>query len=169
MAYSIKPDKCTGCDACAISCPVQAISGEHYMVHSIDPDLCVSCGLCGSFCENFAIMDGNGRHALFSAWADWGVPVFDEERCTGCAMCVEVCPMYALKISEPTHLGDIRTHAYLTDVNLCIGCEKCKNHCGLGAITMGKRIVDDAVRKSSTGDVVSDNTDYLFNNFNFTY
>ena len=140
MAFSINPDKCTGCDACLIACPVRAISGEHYRVHSIDPDRCVSCGLCGSFCENYAVLNDEGRHAGFSEWEDWNIPSVDTERCTGCGLCVEVCPMNAMKISEPAFHGDIRTHAVLSDINICIGCEKCSKLCGIGAITMIKRV-----------------------------
>ena len=164
MAYSIKSEKCTGCDACAVSCPVQAISGEHYMAHTIDPELCVSCGLCGSFCENSAVMNDAGRHADFASWRDWSIPRVDTEKCTGCAVCVEVCPMFALKISRPEHHGDIRTHAYLTDVNLCIGCKKCRDLCGIGAISMVPRNVPATEKHLSASEIVSGNTDYLFNN-----
>jgi NADH-quinone oxidoreductase subunit F len=49
--YSILPDKCTGCMACAKSCPVSCIPGDRKKLHVIDQERCIRCGLCYSVCN----------------------------------------------------------------------------------------------------------------------
>ena len=53
--YSIVPDKCTGCTACARACPVDAISGEKRQPHVIDINKCIRCGACFDKCKFNAI------------------------------------------------------------------------------------------------------------------
>lgn len=53
--YTILADKCTGCTACARSCPVGAISGEKRQAHVIDADKCIRCGACYDKCKFSAI------------------------------------------------------------------------------------------------------------------
>jgi len=53
--YTILADKCTGCTACARSCPVGAISGEKRQAHVIDAEKCIRCGACYDKCKFSAI------------------------------------------------------------------------------------------------------------------
>ena len=53
--YTIIADKCTGCTACARSCPVGAISGEKRQAHVIDAEKCIRCGACYDKCKFSAI------------------------------------------------------------------------------------------------------------------
>ncbi|MEG1794303.1 MAG: NADH-quinone oxidoreductase subunit NuoF [Rikenellaceae bacterium] len=53
--YSIDPEKCTGCTACARSCPAEAIVGEKRQPHFIDTDKCIRCGACFDKCKFLAI------------------------------------------------------------------------------------------------------------------
>jgi NADH-quinone oxidoreductase subunit F len=55
ITYGILPDACTGCGACARTCPVKAISGEKKKAHSIDARVCTRCGLCKDTCKFAAI------------------------------------------------------------------------------------------------------------------
>ncbi|NPA75293.1 MAG: NADH-quinone oxidoreductase subunit NuoF [Euryarchaeota archaeon] len=55
IQYVIIPDKCTGCTACAIFCPVKAITGEKLKPHIIDQEACVKCGTCYNVCKFDAI------------------------------------------------------------------------------------------------------------------
>jgi len=56
IAFSILEGRCTGCRACALSCPADAISGERRAVHAIDPGLCIKCGNCRDVCRFDAVL-----------------------------------------------------------------------------------------------------------------
>ena len=53
--YSIDPEKCKGCTACARVCPAEAISGEVKQPHVIDQEACLGCGSCMEKCKFEAI------------------------------------------------------------------------------------------------------------------
>ncbi len=54
IQYSIN-DQCTGCRACALQCPVKAITGEKQKKHVIDAALCIKCGICFEVCKFNAV------------------------------------------------------------------------------------------------------------------
>ena len=55
LTYTIEPQRCKGCSACAKSCPAQAIMGESRKPHVINPYVCIRCGMCLSRCHFGAI------------------------------------------------------------------------------------------------------------------
>ncbi len=55
LRYTIDPEKCKGCTACARKCPVNAISGELKKPHVIDQSKCIKCGTCIDTCKFGAI------------------------------------------------------------------------------------------------------------------
>ncbi|NJD99971.1 NADH-quinone oxidoreductase subunit NuoF [Thermococcus sp. LS1] len=55
IKYVIIADRCTGCTACAIFCPVKAIHGEKLKPHEIDQEACIKCGTCYGVCRFNAI------------------------------------------------------------------------------------------------------------------
>jgi NADH-quinone oxidoreductase subunit F len=55
LTYSITPNKCVGCTACARQCPVDAIAGEVKKIHVIDQSKCIKCGSCYESCRFGAI------------------------------------------------------------------------------------------------------------------
>lgn len=58
LQYSIDPDKCRGCTACARVCPAGAISGKVKEAHKIDASKCLKCGACMEKCKFGAISRG---------------------------------------------------------------------------------------------------------------
>lgn len=55
LTYTIDPEKCTGCTACAKGCPVNAIRGERKKTHILDQALCIKCGECFNRCNFDAV------------------------------------------------------------------------------------------------------------------
>jgi formate hydrogenlyase subunit 6/NADH:ubiquinone oxidoreductase subunit I len=55
--YSIT-DKCIGCTACAVKCPVKSIKGERKQKHVIDTAVCIKCGVCMDVCKFNAVARG---------------------------------------------------------------------------------------------------------------
>jgi len=51
IEFTIDPETCTGCTACARQCPQKAIHGEKKKPHSIDQAACVKCGICFDICK----------------------------------------------------------------------------------------------------------------------
>lgn len=70
--YRDKKD-CTGCSACAQSCPKKAISmicdNEGYYYPSIRQDLCIDCGLCKEICGNHSPQVSNKSQKYYAAKA----------------------------------------------------------------------------------------------------
>ena len=56
VSYSIDPEKCKGCSACARKCPVGAISGEIKQPFTIDKSKCIKCGVCIDTCRFAAVV-----------------------------------------------------------------------------------------------------------------
>lgn len=51
----IKPEKCTGCNACLEVCDEDAIEGDEDEIHIISPKDCTKCGKCLKVCGQEAI------------------------------------------------------------------------------------------------------------------
>jgi len=53
MTVKINKEKCTGCEACADVCPVDAITVDD--VATVDEEECIDCGTCVEECPVEAI------------------------------------------------------------------------------------------------------------------
>jgi NADH:ubiquinone oxidoreductase subunit F (NADH-binding)/NAD-dependent dihydropyrimidine dehydrogenase PreA subunit len=56
IEFRIDEKECTGCRACAVACPVEAIIGEKKQPHQIDQALCIRCGSCRQACKFDAVI-----------------------------------------------------------------------------------------------------------------
>lgn len=54
MAAVVDKEKCTGCEACVDTCPVDAISMDDGKA-VVDADTCIDCGQCVDECPVEAI------------------------------------------------------------------------------------------------------------------
>jgi NADH:ubiquinone oxidoreductase subunit F (NADH-binding)/Pyruvate/2-oxoacid:ferredoxin oxidoreductase delta subunit len=54
--FLIDVDKCTGCTACAVKCPVNAIYGTRLQPFFIVDEKCIGCGICYDICKFSAIL-----------------------------------------------------------------------------------------------------------------
>lgn len=54
MPAKVDQEKCTGCESCVESCPVEAISMDDAKA-KVDDDACVDCGTCVDECPVEAI------------------------------------------------------------------------------------------------------------------
>lgn len=54
-AFSIDAGRCVGCDACARSCPAEAIHGAVKLLHAVDEATCIACGNCREVCKFDAV------------------------------------------------------------------------------------------------------------------
>ena len=54
MPAKVDQEKCTGCESCVESCPVEAI-GKDDAKAKVDDDACVDCGTCVDECPVEAI------------------------------------------------------------------------------------------------------------------
>ena len=54
MAAVVNKDKCTGCESCVDSCPVEAISMKDGLA-VVNADDCIDCGACVGECPVEAI------------------------------------------------------------------------------------------------------------------
>jgi NADH-quinone oxidoreductase subunit F len=63
IAFEIDDEKCTGCTACAMLCPVDGISGARDHLHAINAAVCIKCGVCSDTCAFDAVETVNAVDA----------------------------------------------------------------------------------------------------------
>ncbi len=135
MAFFIT-DKCVGCSACEVVCPVDAISGVKKELYYVDPKICIDCGACGRACPYDAILDTYGNVAVKMRRTEWPRPVIDDDNCSGCKYCVDICPFECLSLEEVEPGKPWLAVARLTNPKACVSCYLCESACDKGAIVL---------------------------------
>ena len=128
-------DKCVGCSACELVCPVTAITGVKKALYFIDPKICIDCGACGRACPYDAINDTYGDLAVKVRRTEWPKPAITDEICSGCKYCIDICPFDCLSLEDVA--GQPWTAvARLTNAKACVSCYLCEAACDKGAIVL---------------------------------
>jgi electron transport complex protein RnfB len=128
-------DKCVGCSACELVCPVDAITGVKKELYFIDPKICIDCGACGRACPYDAILDTYGDLAVKVRRTEWPKPVITDEICSGCKYCIDICPFDCLSL-EDVEGQPWTAVARLTNSKACVSCYLCEASCDKGAIVL---------------------------------
>lgn len=128
-------DKCVGCSACEIVCPVTAITGVKKESYFIDPKICIDCGACGRACPYDAILDSFGNVAEKVRRTEWPKPEVQEEICSGCRYCVDICPFECLSMVGSPDMPWQQV-ATLSKPKACVSCYLCESACDKGAIVL---------------------------------
>ena len=74
MEKVLVENNCTGCHACAQTCPKKCISmqqdGEGFLYPKINENLCINCGLCKKICPVFnCVKEGREPQTAYAAYA----------------------------------------------------------------------------------------------------
>lgn len=71
MEEVVDPTRCTGCGACAVACPVQAITMEDapdgFLHSNIHQDICIDCALCARVCPVINPLAQRKPEAVYAA------------------------------------------------------------------------------------------------------
>ncbi len=76
FAMHINMERCTGCNNCVVSCPVNALE-----LNTVDP---------ASTDKIYVVKDGKAMSLDFN-----------HELCAGCGVCVEACPYEVIRLVGP--------------------------------------------------------------------
>lgn len=132
MSYFIT-DQCTGCTACFILCPTQAIRGERKVIHVIDVNLCIDCGACGRICSYTAVLDQHAQPCVHTRRSAWLKPRINPDLCTACGLCIQACPVSCLEFDRP-HKKDKTLYPFLASAQDCLACGFCVDICPVDAV-----------------------------------
>jgi NADH-quinone oxidoreductase subunit F/NADP-reducing hydrogenase subunit HndC len=56
LTFRVDEEKCNGCQACRLKCPVEAIEGAKKETHKVIQEKCIKCGTCYEACRFDAIL-----------------------------------------------------------------------------------------------------------------
>jgi carbon-monoxide dehydrogenase iron sulfur subunit len=121
------PDKCTGCNRCAIACSARhegffrpSRARIHINNYSFDgysvPNICFQCP--GAACQRSCPKGAISRD-------EYDVGVVDKELCIGCGQCVAACPYGMI---------DLGNDQFAYKCNYCHGNPACVPECLSGAL-----------------------------------
>ncbi len=127
----VDDELCTGCGACAESCPKNVIEmlskDTKVFVGCTSTDAgkdvkqgcsigCIGCKICEKNCPHDAI------HVVDN------IAYIDQEKCTSCGICVAKCPTKVI-------VDKIKFRPKMTITPNCVGCGRCVSACPVNCIT----------------------------------
>ena len=149
----IRPENCTGCHACELTCSFYHFSRSATTLSRIIvykdkasatfvPSACISCpGMpCAKACPTGAIVRDEST----------GMPRVQEDKCLGreCGRCVEACPYKAINFNP-------EAYPYPLICDLCGGDPQCAKACWPGALVAVEATPETEAERLKLGGRVS--------------
>ncbi|WP_048090938.1 4Fe-4S binding protein [Geoglobus acetivorans] len=146
MTVSFKPEYCTGCGLCEVTCPksainvIKTVSGYH-----ADIEGCIDCGVCTVYCQYGALTLETSPFSQILDRIKYSKTEVNFENCVFCGKCAENCPRGAIDVEKRLEKDRVRL-GYVRIGEGCIQCRNCVMFCPTDAVRIvrGRPEIDES-------------------------